>query len=154
MIQKEETSNVQILLVEDNLADVRLTIEAFKHSKIINTLMIARDGVEAMECLRNQGEFANCPKIDLVLLDLNMPRMDGREVLKEIKEDEALKSIPVVILTTSDDRLDINKSYNHYANCYITKPVDFQQFISVLQDLQNFWISIVKLPNGQDANRL
>ncbi|MDD5224142.1 MAG: response regulator [bacterium] len=140
------TKLVDVLLVEDNPGDVRLTIEVLKEAKILNKLSVAKDGVEAMDFLHKKGEFQDAPLPDLVLLDLNLPRKDGREVLAEIKSDPDLKRIPVVILTTSQDEHDILKSYNLHANCYITKPVDLTQFIAVVKAVENFWVSIVKLP--------
>lgn len=137
---------ITILLVEDNSADVRLTVEALKECKVYNTLRVAQDGVEAMAYLRRQGKFSTAPMPDLILLDLNLPKKDGREVLSEIKADDSLKTIPVVVLTTSKDEEDIVRAYNLHANCYITKPVDLEQFISVIQSIENFWLSVVKLP--------
>ncbi len=137
---------IEILLVEDNIGDQRLTIEAFKDSRVCNKLNIAGDGVEALEFLRKEGKYANSPTPDLILLDLNMPRKDGREVLAEIKLDEKLRRIPVVILTTSLAEADILKTYNLHANCYITKPVDLDQFLQMIKSLEDFWFSIVKLP--------
>src|SRR5256885_5847442 len=140
---------IDILLVEDNPGDVRLTEEALKEGKVLNTLSVARDGVEALSFLRKGGEYVDAPRPDLILLDLNLPKKDGREVLAEIKADESLKRIPVVVLTTSQAEQDIIKSYNLYANCYITKPVDLDQFITVLQSIEDFWLTIVKLPRGE-----
>ena len=137
---------IEILLVEDNIGDQRLTIEAFKDSRVCNKLNIAGDGIEALEFLRKEGKYANSPTPDLILLDLNMPRKDGREVLAEIKLDEKLRRIPVVILTTSLAEADILKTYNLHANCYITKPVDLDQFLQMIKSLEDFWFSIVKLP--------
>ena len=137
---------VEILLVEDNMADVRLTKEVLKDSKVKNNLHFVMDGVEAVSFLRKEGKYKDVPKPDLVLLDLNLPKKDGREVLKEIKNDEVLKRIPVVILTTSKAEQDILKSYNLHANCYITKPVDLEQFITVVKSIEEFWFTIVKLP--------
>ena len=139
-------SPIEILLVEDNPADVRLTVEALKEEKVHSTLHIVNDGEEALDFLRKQGTFSNAIRPDLILLDLNLPKIDGREVLKEIKNDEKLKSIPVVVLTASKAEEDIVKSYNLHANCYITKPVDLKQFIKVARSIQDFWITIVKLP--------
>jgi chemotaxis family two-component system response regulator Rcp1 len=139
---------VEILLVEDNPADVRLTIEALKDSKMKNNLSVVNDGVEAVEFLKKRGKYANAPKPDLILLDLNLPKKDGREVLKEIKEDDNIKRIPVVILTISKADEDIIKTYNLHANCYITKPVDLQQFVKVVKSIEDFWFTIVVLPNG------
>lgn len=137
---------VEILLVEDNPGDVRLTIEAFKEGKVRNNLHVAKDGVEAMEFLRKVGENADAPRPDLILLDLNLPKKDGREVLEEIKKDENLKTIPVVILTTSRADEDILKTYSLHANCYITKPVDLTQFFGVVRSIENFCLTMVKLP--------
>jgi chemotaxis family two-component system response regulator Rcp1 len=139
-------SAVEILLVEDNPGDVRLTREALKESKIRNNLSIVRDGVEAMAFLRRDGDYANAPRPDIILLDLNLPRKDGREVLHEIKEDDSLRRIPVVILTTSDDEHDILESYNLHANCYITKPVDLNRFVTIIKNIEDFWLTIVRLP--------
>ncbi len=137
---------VEILLVEDNPADVRLTQEALKEEKVYNNLYVVNDGEEAMAFLRKEGKYAQAVRPDLILLDLNLPKKDGREVLKEIKSDDGLKSIPVVILTISKADEDIIKSYNLHANCYITKPVDLKQFIKIARAVQEFWLTIVKLP--------
>lgn len=137
---------IEILLVEDNPGDARLTREALKDSKIHNNLYIVEDGVEALEFLRRQGPFANAPRPDIILLDLNLPRMDGREVLRAIKDDEMLRRIPVVVVTTSDDDRDILMTYDLHANCYITKPVDVRRFIEIVHNIEDFWFSIVKLP--------
>jgi CheY-like chemotaxis protein len=137
---------IEILLVEDNPGDVRLTVEALRDGKVLNNLNVARDGVEALTFLRREGPHVAAPRPDLILLDLNMPKKDGREVLAEIKSDESLRRIPVVILTTSQAEQDILKSYDLHANCYITKPVDFDQFIAVVQSVEDFWLSLVKLP--------
>lgn len=136
----------EILLVEDNPGDVRLVQEALRESKIINQLHAVSDGKEALAFLRRQGSYANTRRPDLILLDLNLPRKDGREVLSEIKADPDLRRIPVVIVTSSKAEDDILKSYNHHANCYITKPLDLEKFIEVVKAIQDFWISIVKLP--------
>jgi CheY-like chemotaxis protein len=138
---------VEILLVEDNPGDVRLTQEALRESKLHNNLSVARDGVEALAFLRREGPYATAPRPDLILLDLNLPRKDGREVLAEIKSDPHLRAIPVVVLTTSQAEQDIAQSYNLHANCYVTKPVDLEQFITVVQSIEGFWFSIVTLPN-------
>jgi chemotaxis family two-component system response regulator Rcp1 len=138
---------VDILLVEDNAGDVRLTQEVLKSSKVRNNLIIASNGREALNCLRKQGKYAGSARPDLILLDLNLPVMDGREVLEQIKADSDLKRIPVVILTTSKAEEDILKTYNLHANCYVTKPVDLDQFIKVVKSLEDFWLAIVKLPN-------
>jgi chemotaxis family two-component system response regulator Rcp1 len=141
---------IEILLVEDNPGDVRLTFEALKDAKVINHLNVAKDGIEALALLRRQGPYANAARPDLILLDLNLPLKDGRQVLSEIKSDEGLKRIPVVILTTSKAEEDILKTYNLHANCYITKPVALDQFITVVKSIEDFWFTIVKLPNGKD----
>lgn len=137
---------IEILLVEDNPADVRLTKEALKEGKIAHELSVVMDGVQAMEFLRRGGDFSGASRPDLILLDLNLPKKDGREVLAEIKEDDELKSIPVVVLTTSKGEEDICRAYNLHANCYITKPVDYEQFIGVVRAIEEFWLMIVKLP--------
>ena len=138
---------IDILLVEDNAGDVRLTQEVLKGSKVRNNLIVASNGQEALTCLRKQGKYKGSPRPDLILLDLNLPVMDGREVLEKIKDDAELKRIPVVILTTSKAEEDILKTYNLHANCYVTKPVDLDQFIKVVKSLEDFWLAIVKLPN-------
>jgi two-component system, chemotaxis family, response regulator Rcp1 len=137
---------IEILLVEDDAGDVRLTLEALKRAKVLNHLSVAADGVEAMAFLRRQGKHAEAPSPDLILLDLNLPKKDGRTVLAEIKTDPDLKRIPVVVLTTSQDERDVLHAYNAYANCYITKPVDLKQFLSVVEAIDSFWLTIVKLP--------
>jgi len=141
---------IEILLVEDNLGDVRLTQEALKEGKVHNNLSVVADGAAAMAYLRQQGRFGAAVRPDIILLDLNLPKKNGREVLAEIKQDDRLKHIPVVILTTSKADEDVLKSYNLYANCYITKPVDLDQFIRVIQSIENFWLTIVKLPPKPD----
>jgi CheY-like chemotaxis protein len=133
-------------LVEDNEGDVGLVEEVFEDGRINNNLSVAEDGEEAIQFLNKEGNFANAPRPDLILLDLNLPKKDGREVLKEIKEDSSLKLIPVVVLTTSEAEEDILKSYDLYANSYITKPVDFEQFIRVVKSIEDFWLEVVKLP--------
>ncbi len=135
-----------ILLIEDNPGDVRLVMEALKESKVHNTLHPVQDGIEAIEFLRKQGKFTSAPRPDLILLDLNLPRKDGRAVLSEIKSDEDLRRIPVVILTSSMSEEDIMKSYNSYANCYINKPVDLDNFIDIIKSIVNFWLTIIRLP--------
>lgn len=137
---------IEILLVEDNPGDVRLTIEALKEAKVINHLTVVKDGVEALAFLRRQGSYDTAPRPHLILLDLNLPRKDGREVLADIKTDDNLKRIPVVVLTTSQDEQDVLKSYNLHANCYITKPVDLDQFVRVVRSIEDFWLGIVVLP--------
>jgi chemotaxis family two-component system response regulator Rcp1 len=140
---------VEILLVEDNPGDADLAREALENSKVRNTIHWVGDGVEAMAFLRRKGKYKDVPRPDLVLLDLNLPKKDGREVLAEIKTDEDLKRIPVVILTTSREEEDILKSYNLHANCYITKPIDLNQFMIVVKSIEDFWLTIVRLPpNG------
>jgi chemotaxis family two-component system response regulator Rcp1 len=138
---------INILLVEDNPGDVRLTVEALKEGKVYNRLHIAKDGMEAMEFLHREGKYYDAPRPDLILLDLNLPKKDGHEVLAEIKEDPVLKRIPVVVLTGSKAGEDILKTYNLHANCYITKPVDWEQFITVVKSINDFWLTIVKLPS-------
>ena len=137
---------IDVLLIEDNAGDVRLTKEAFKEGKLLTNLSVAGDGVEAMAFLRNEGVYHGSPRPDIILLDLNLPKKDGREVLAEIKADEALKTIPVVILTTSKAEEDILRTYNLHANCYISKPVDLEQFVTVVKAINNFWFSVVRLP--------
>lgn len=138
---------IKILLVEDNPADVRLVKEAFKYSKIKTKIYVTEDGLKAMNFLKNKGKYVEASKPDIILLDLNLPRKDGREVLKEIKENNTLKSIPVVILTTSSAEEDIINTYKNNANCYIQKPVDLDQFVSVIQSIQDFWLNNVKSPS-------
>jgi chemotaxis family two-component system response regulator Rcp1 len=138
---------INILLVEDNPGDVRLTVEALKEGKVRNQLHIAKDGMEAMDFLHRRGNYSDVPRPDLILLDLNLPKKDGHEVLAEIKEDPELKRIPVVVLTGSKAGDDILKTYNRHANCYITKPVDWDQFITVVKSINDFWLTIVKLPS-------
>ena len=142
----EHARPAEILLVEDSPTDILLAKEALRFSKVYNNLHTVMDGVEAMEFLRKEGQYANVPSPDIILLDLNMPRMDGREVLKEIKSDEHLKFIPVVVLTTSEDEIDVLKAYGLHANCYIVKPVDFMKFVDVLKTIEVFWFVVVKLP--------
>ena len=139
---------VEILLVEDNLGDARLATEALKEAKVRNTLHIVGDGVEALLFLRKEGKYSQSPRPHVILLDLNLPKKDGREVLAEIKNDPDLKRIPVVILTISKAEEDILKAYNLHANCYITKPLDLGQFIKVIQSIEDFWLTIVTLPNS------
>jgi len=141
-------SPIQILLVEDNPGDVRLTREVLKDGRINNALNVVEDGVEAMAFLRHEGAYADAEQQDLVLLDLNLPKKDGREVLAEMKADPTLRRIPVIILTSSSAELDILGAYDLHANCYITKPVDLDQFTKVVRSIEDFWLSIVKLPGG------
>jgi chemotaxis family two-component system response regulator Rcp1 len=143
---------IEILLVEDNPGDVRLTIEALNEGRFANIINVAVDGFEAMAFLRREGKYENAPKPDLVLLDLNLPKKNGREVLAEIKTDPNLKCIPVVILTSSQAEKDIVETYNLHANCYITKPVDFEQFIRVVRSIEDFWFAVVRLPPREDSN--
>ena len=138
--------SIEILLVEDNIGDIRLTQEAFKEIKINNVLHVVRDGEEAMKFLNHEGNYEDSPRPDLVLLDLNLPKKDGREVLAEIKSDPVLHRIPVVVLTTSDAETDIVKSYDLHANSYITKPVGLKAFVAVIKALEDFWFRTVKLP--------
>ena len=145
-MQKRKTVRpVEILLVEDNDVDIELTREALRESKLSNHLNVVEDGEEALKYLKGEAPFHNFPKPDLILLDLNLPNMDGREVLAEIKKDENLRRIPVVVLTVSKDEQDILSVYNLHANCYITKPVDFEQFTSIVKSIENFWFTIVTL---------
>jgi len=137
---------IDILLVEDNPGDVRLTQEALKEAKVRNNLHVVEDGVDAMAFLKREGEYASAPLPDLILLDLNLPRKDGREVLEEIKQDDRLKRIPVVVLTTSQAEEDILRTYNLHANCYVNKPVDLDEFIKIVKSIEDFWLTIVKLP--------
>ena len=146
MVVPELVKPIEILLVEDNPGDVRLTIEALKEAKVINHLTVVRDGVEALTFLRRQDPYAAAPRPHLIVLDLNLPKKDGREVLADIKADDTLKRIPVVVLTTSQDEQDVLKSYNLHANCYITKPVDLDQFVRVVRSIEDFWLGIVVLP--------
>lgn len=137
---------IQVLMVEDNPDDVLLTREAFKDAKVHCNLHVVEDGVQALEFLNRQGEHTNAARPDIILLDLNLPRMDGREVLELIKKDLSLRMIPVVVLTTSESPDDIARAYNSHVNCYITKPVDFDQIIKVVKSIENFWFTVVKLP--------
>ncbi|TDB90832.1 response regulator [Actinomadura sp. 7K534] len=137
---------IEVLLVEDDPGDVLLTVEAFEHNKVNNSLHVVNDGEQAMDFLRREGEYPEAPRPDLILLDLNLPRKDGREVLEEIKHDDDLRRIPVVVLTTSEADEDILRSYNLHANAYVTKPVDFDQFISVVRRIDDFFVTVVKLP--------
>ncbi|MBA3045822.1 MAG: response regulator [Candidatus Thermoplasmatota archaeon] len=148
MNARDNGKPVEILLVEDNPGDVRLTQEAFKEGKLQNKLSVVNDGEEAMAFLRREGQYADAPRPDIVLLDLNMPKKNGSEVLAEIKNDPNLKRIPVVILTTSKAEEDILKTYDLHANCYITKPVDLNQFMTIVKYIKEFWLSIVMLPSG------
>lgn len=144
--EKIEGKPIDILLVEDNPADVRLTQEALKDSKVTNTMYIVEDGVEAMDFLRRKGKYASAVRPDLILLDLNLPRKDGREVLAEIKSDPDLKTIAVVVLTVSKSDEDIIRSYTLHANAYVTKPIDLAQFSKVVKAIDDFWFAVVKFP--------
>ena len=144
-----EAPPVEILLVEDNPGDVRLTKEALKEGKVYNNLHWARDGVEALEFLKREGKHAKAPRPDIILLDLNLPKKDGREVLEVIKKDGVLKHIPVVVLTTSKAEEDVLRSYELHANCYVTKPVDLEKFIQVVQSIDRFWLTVVTLPPAE-----
>ena len=137
---------IEILLVEDNPGDVRLTMEALKENKVSNNLHVVSDGVAALKFLNREETYVDVPRPDLILLDLNLPKKDGREVLAEIKSDDTLRRIPVVVLTTSQAEEDISKAYDLYANCYVTKPVDLEKFITVVKSIEDFWVTIVKLP--------
>ncbi len=140
---------IQVLLVEDNPGDVRLTKEALKEGKLLNQLTVVGDGVEALSFLRKEGIYVDALQPELILLDLNLPKKDGREVLAEIKADPNLRRIPVVVLTTSSSEEDILKIYDLHANCYITKPVDLEQFMGVVKSIEDFWVSVVKLPSHE-----
>ena len=140
---------VEILLVEDNRGDARLTREALKEGKVYNNLHWVKDGVEALDFLHKRGKHEGAPKPDIILLDLNLPKKDGREVLQEIKADERLMRIPVVVLTTSKAEEDVLRTYALHANCYVTKPVDLEQFIKVVKSIDNFWLTVVTLPDGK-----
>jgi two-component system, chemotaxis family, response regulator Rcp1 len=140
------TRPIEVLLVEDNPGDVRLTREALKEGKVRNNLAVAENGVEALAYLRREGRYTDVTRPDLILLDLNLPRKDGRQVLEEIKADATLRNIPVVVLTSSEAEQDILKAYALHANCYITKPVDLDQFVKVVKSIEDFWFTIVKLP--------
>ena len=149
-----ETTNkpIEILLVEDNEGDARLAQEALKDSKVTNIIHHVHDGIEAMDFLHHKGKYKDAVRPDLILLDLNLPRKDGREVLTEIKNDDNLKMIPVVILTISSNEQDILKTYNLYVNCFITKPLDFEQFLIVVHSIEDFWLTIVSLPPNNQLN--
>lgn len=149
MFKKFTPKSIEILLVEDSPTDVLIAREALAEARIINTIHVAEDGVEAMQFLRREGNYANAVRPDLILLDLNLPRKNGREVLAEIKADETLKSIPVVVLTTSEAEEDVLRSYNLHANCYVVKPVGFENFVKAVRSISDFWFYIVTLPNGE-----
>jgi len=141
-------TQVVILMAEDSPTDVLIAKEGLASAKMLNTLHVVDDGIETMAFLRRQGKYADAPRPDLILLDLNMPRKNGQEVLAEIKSDEALKSIPVIIFTTSKSKDDVERAYRFHANCYISKPVDFDEFTKVVLMIQDFWVSVVTLPKG------
>jgi chemotaxis family two-component system response regulator Rcp1 len=147
MDQAAHPNPIEILMVEDSPSDALLAREALAHGKLCHNLHVVEDGVEALAFLRREGRYANAPRPHLILLDLNLPRKDGREVLAELKADVDLRTIPVVVLTTSQAEEDIRKVYGLYANCYIVKPVDFQQFIEVVQGIEHFWFTVVTLPS-------
>lgn len=144
---------IEILLVEDNPGDARLTQEIFKEGRVFNNLTVVRDGVEALAYLRREPPYAGAKIPDLVLLDLNLPRKSGREVLTEIKQDPRLKSIPVVVLTTSADEQDIARAYREHANCYLTKPVDLEEFLRVMRSIEDFWLTLVRLPTSEGSGQ-
>jgi two-component system, chemotaxis family, response regulator Rcp1 len=144
-----QTRPIQILLVEDSPSDARLTISALKLAKVANELHHVEDGVQAMEFLRRQGKYEKSPRPDLILLDLNLPRKDGREVLKEMKEDPKFTNIPVIVLTTSNAEQDVLRSYQLHCNCYVTKPVNFDRFLECVQSIEHFWLSVVVLPTQE-----
>ena len=146
-MRTQVAKSIEILLVEDSKGDVGLIEEVFEDAKIRNNLHVVEDGEEAILFLRGEGQFSGVPRPDIILLDLNLPKKDGREVLEEIKRDEDLKNIPVVVLTTSKAEEDILKSYNLHANAYVTKPVDFDQFLKVVKSIEDFWLEVVKLPS-------
>ena len=139
---------IEILLVEDNAGDARLTAEAFKEGRVLNNMTVIRDGAEALVYLRREGKYRDATPPDLILLDLNLPKKDGREVLAEIKADEELKRIPVIVLTTSANPDDVTRAYGSFASCYITKPVNLDQFLRVVQNIESFWLSLVTLPSA------
>ncbi|MGW5747467.1 response regulator [Amycolatopsis sp. NPDC003861] len=143
----QQPAPIDILLVEDDPGDVLMTREAFAHHKIRNPLHVAEDGVEALRFLKREGPFGEAPRPALILLDLNLPRKDGRELLGEIKQDPGLRTIPVVVLTTSEAEEDILRSYELHANAYVTKPVDFEKFVEVVRKIDDFWVTVVKLPH-------
>jgi len=144
----ERVTPIEILLVEDSESDIVLTQEVLKEAKVINSLAVARDGEEALRRVRKEGGHRDDPRPDLILLDLNLPRKDGREVLRELKEDRELRRIPVVVLTTSAEERDIVAAYDRHVNAYITKPVDIDQFVAVVRSIEDFWLSVVTLPDG------
>ena len=146
MTDPDPITEIDVLLVEDDAGDVLMTQEAFEHHKLRNQLHVVSDGVEALAFLRREGQYADAPRPGLILLDLNLPRKDGREVLEEVKNDGSLRSIPIVVLTTSQAEEDILRSYSLHANAYVAKPVDFERFIQVIRQIDDFFVSVVKLP--------
>lgn len=146
MITYPQGRPIELLLVEDNPGDVRLTVEALKEGKVVNHLTVVSDGEEAMTLLQRQGKYSNATRPDLILLDLNLPKKSGIEVLAEVKKDADLKKIPVVVLTTSEAEQDVLRTYELHANCYVVKPVNLKQFVGVVQSIENFWLAVVKLP--------
>jgi CheY-like chemotaxis protein len=140
---------IEVLLVEDSPADARLTQEAFRDGKLQNNLTVVSDGESAMAYLKREGSYARAPRPDLILLDLNLPKIDGREVLRRVKSDESLCRIPIVVLTTSEAEEDVAKAYEYHANCYIRKPVDLDRFLHIVSVIENFWLTVVKLPPGE-----
>jgi CheY-like chemotaxis protein len=142
---------MHLLLVEDNPADVGLVEEAFKEGKLLLSLHVAADGAMALQFLRKEGAFTEAPRPDLILLDLNLPKKDGNEVLHEIKNDPKLRQIPVIVLTTSDDEADVHRAYGLHANCYLTKPVDIDSFLHTIRSIENFWLTLVRLPEPKSA---
>lgn len=146
MTMQDTNQEIDILLVEDNPADIRLTQEAFKETRLRCKLHVARDGAEALDFLRQNGRFATAPRPDMILLDLNLPKKDGREVLAEVKNSPQFKSIPIVVLTTSSATEDVRHTYNHHANCFITKPDGLDEFVDVVKKVEEFWLTIARLP--------
>ncbi len=140
---------MQILLVEDNPADAGLVEEAFRDGRLLHDIHLAEDGVAALQFLRREGRFKNAPDPDLILLDLNLPKKDGREVLEEVKADPVLREIPVIVLTTSDDEADVHRAYGLHANCYLTKPVEIDDFLVKVRSIEDFWLTLVRLPKGR-----
>lgn len=142
---------MHVLLIEDNPADVGLVEEAFNDGRLLFDLHVAEDGALALQFLHREGRFANAPRPDLILLDLNLPKKDGREVLEEIKEDSELRKIPVIVLTTSDDEADVHRAYGLHANCYLTKPVEVDEFLNKVRSIEDFWLTLVRLPEPRSA---
>jgi len=151
MASRQQGRPIEILLVEDNPGDIRLTQEALGGNKVRNNMAVVQDGAEAMAFLRREAQYADSPRPDLILLDLNLPRIDGREVLRRIKNDNELRLIPVVILTTSREEQDVLKAYGLYANCYVAKPVELEQFMEIVRAIESFWLTVVTLPEGKAA---